>query len=347
MQLSPEKLAEHMAGKGLVPIYMISGDEPLQLNETGDYIRSKAREQGAEERIVLDAGVGFDWNSLVEASANMSLFSRMRLIELRLGSSKPGREGGKVLTEYCQRPSPDNVLLITSNALKNQTKNKWYQAIDKAGVTIQVWPIAPDNVPAWIHERVRKHNKHIDKNAAQLLANHVEGNMLAASQEVEKLCLLTDGDKIRIDTVMSSATNMACFNVFSLIECAYANDNKRLLMIANEFSNEGMEPMAFYGALMWDYRRLCSMSYRLNHGAKPDKLFSEYRIWDAKRKRAMTAILRRYSLTELHELLKQAIALEKIIKSNDKNTAWNKLSLLLLAFAGHRIIDKKYSIIPG
>ena len=338
MQLRVEQLPDEIDRKGLSPVYLISGDEPLQLNEASDSIRRKAREQGVDERIVLDVAVGFDWNKLIEESASMSLFASARLIELRLGTNKPGRDGGKVLTEYAEQLSRDNILLVTSNKLdKRVRQTKWYKSLDKIGVTIQIWPIDASRLPDWIRLRVQKYNKSITTDAALLITDRVEGNLLAASQEIDKLCLLVDEPDITADDVISAVTDSTRFDVFSLIECAYANETKRLVRMLNGLKSEGMEPMAIYGALMWDYRRLCSMAYQLSNGLTLDKLFAEHRIWDNKRKQAIKSILHRHHVKKLYKLLRQANYLDRKIKSLEKQTVWDAMLVLLLAFSGHSI----------
>ena len=338
MQLKVEQLPEEIERKGLSPVYLISGDEPLQLNEASDFIRRKAREQGVEERVVLDVATGFDWNKLIEENASMSLFASTRLIELRMGSSKPGREGGKVLTEYAEQLAGDNILLITSDRLDRQVqKSKWYKSLDKVGITTQVWPIETGKLPNWIRQRIQKCNKRITSDAAQLVADRVEGNMLAASQEIDKLCLLVNKDEITAKDVIAAVTDSTRYDVFSLIECAYADETKRLVRMLNGLKSEGMDPMAVYGALMWDYRRLCTMAHHFNNGLTLDKLFSDYRIWDNKRKQAIKSILHRHPVKKLHELLKQANALDRTIKSAEKHTAWDAMLALLLAFSGHNV----------
>ena len=338
MQLRIEQLPDEIERKGLSPVYLISGDEPLQLNEVTDLIRLKAREQGVEERVVLDVATGFNWNSLIEESASMSLFTSTRLIELRMGSSKPGRDGGKVLTEYAEQLASNNILLITSDRLdKRVQQSKWYKSLNKVGVTIQIWPIDIARLPGWIRQRVQKYNKHITDDAAQLIADRVEGNLLAANQEIDKLCLLIENNEITADDVISAVTDSTRFDVFDLIECAYANETKRLVQMLNGLKSEGMEPMAIYGALMWDYRRLCSMAYHFDNGLTLDKLFAEYRIWDNKRKQAIKSILNRYDVKKLYELLRQANYLDRKIKSAEKHTAWDAMLTLLLAFSGVKL----------
>lgn len=338
MQVRVEQLPDEIKRKGLSSIYLISGDEPLQVNEAADFIRRKARQQGVEERVVLDVAAGFDWNRLIEENASMSLFASTRLIDLRMGSSKPGRDGGKVLAEYAEQLAGDNILLITSDRLDKQVQNsKWYKSLDKAGVTMNVWPIDANKLPGWINQRTQKYNKRITPDAAQLIADRVEGNLLAASQEVAKLCLLVDNDEINTADVMAAVTDSTRFDVFDLLECAYANKTERLMRMLNGLKSEGLEPMAIYGALMWDYRRLCSMGFQFSNGLPLEKLFADYRIWDTRRKQAIKSILNRHDVKKLYGLLRQANYLDRTIKSSEKHTAWDAILALLLAFAGHNI----------
>lgn len=339
MQLRSEKLLTHIQNKGLLPVYLISGDEPLQLNETTDIIRHQAKLQGIEERIILDVGVDFYWNRLADESANQSLFSNRRLLDLRLGKNKPGREGSKALSDYAQQLSSDDVLLISSSKLdKKNQQSKWYKSLDNVGATVQIWPIEADKLSSWIQYRFKRYNKSITQDIAQLIADSVEGNMLAASQEMEKLCLISNTDEISAHDVIAAVTDSSRFDVFSLIECAYAGQCKRLIRIFNGLKSEGQEPMAIYGVLMWDYRRLCMLAERYASGVMFNKLFAEYRIWNNKHQQAIQAIIRRYTVKQLYGFLQQANAIDKVIKSNDKHIVWDSLLLLLLSFAGYNNI---------
>ena len=195
MRIYPEKLPGHLQQQ-LLPVYLVSGDEPLLLQECCDQIRARAAEQGCNEREVLDAGVsGFSWQDILQSATSMSLFAERKLVELRLPSGKPGAEGSKALCEYLEVAGGDDVLLIVSGKIdKQSTNSKWYKALDKAGATIQVWPIDARELPRWLEQRLRQAGLGIDRDALQLLCDKVEGNLLAAVQEVEKLKLLaTDG----------------------------------------------------------------------------------------------------------------------------------------------------------
>ena len=222
MRLRPDQLISHLQRSGPAPVYCLSGDDPLQLLEAEDAIRSHAREAGIQERSVLDVNKGFDWNVLARESANLSLFSDRRLIELRLGNHKPGKAGGEALTEYATNINNDNVLLITAAKLdKAAQQTRWYKSLDSAGVTVQIWPIDNHRLPDWIVQRMQRLGKKMDRDAADLIAQRTEGNLLAAKQELEKLCLLIDKDRVSLQDVMESVGDSARYDVFALIEQAY------------------------------------------------------------------------------------------------------------------------------
>ncbi|MDH3993720.1 MAG: DNA polymerase III subunit delta, partial [Gammaproteobacteria bacterium] len=163
MRLYPEKLPGHLQQQ-LLPVYLVSGDEPLLLQECCDLIRQQARAQGCTEREVIDAGVsGFKWQDILHSASSMSLFAERKLVELRLPSGKPGAEGSKALCEYLDMASGEDVLLIISGKIdKQSTNSKWYKALDKAGVTIQVWPVDAAELPRWLQQRVRNAGMSID-----------------------------------------------------------------------------------------------------------------------------------------------------------------------------------------
>ena len=219
MRLRADQLADNLGRRGLSPIYYISGDEPLQMLEAADLVRRLAREQGCEERTVLDVVKGFDWNQLSQASANLSLFASRRLIELRLGSQKPGKEGASALLDYASRTDLEDVLLLTSDKIdKRIQQGRWFKALDLVGVTVQIWPIEPDRLPDWIRQRMQSYGKKMDRDAASLIAERVEGNLLAARQEIDKLALLVDKDVVDLKDAMEAVSDSSRFEVFDLIE---------------------------------------------------------------------------------------------------------------------------------
>jgi len=216
MKLFPDKLDAHLA-KGAAPIYLLHGDEPFQLMELGDRLRIQAREQGYDEREVIIANEEADWSQFRDSAANMSLFSALRLIELRLPSGKPGRSGGEALREYCANPAPDVRLVISSAKLDRSASNSaWFKAIDKVGVTIAVWPIEASRLPRWLAGRLAAKGLQATPEALSLIAERVEGNLLAANQEIERLALLFPNGVLEADQVLEAVADSARYSISDL-----------------------------------------------------------------------------------------------------------------------------------
>ncbi len=335
MRLKAEQLTSHL-NRSLLPLYLVSGDEPLQLMECLDAIRAAARQQAFEERAVLDVDKNFNWNSLLEESASLSLFASQKIIELKMGAFKPGRDGGKVLQEYTANLPEGNLLIISCARLdKSAQSTKWFKALDKHGATIQVWPIEPAQLPTWIQRRLKTMGKSIDIEAAQFITARVEGNLMAAQQEIGKLCLLVEGNQIHMEDVLYAVVDNARYDIFSLMESAYNGDIDRSWRMLNGLKTEGLEPMAIYGGLMWEYRRLCSMAYQYQEGDNMEQIFSSNRVWNNQRKQAIKKVLMRHNLTRLHQLLAKAIKIDHVIKSSDRVTIWSVLLDFLTELAGN------------
>ncbi len=334
MRLRPEQLVIHLQRSALSPIYFVSGDEPLQKLECIDEIRAAGRAQAYEERLVFNVDKSFDWDSINQATGNLSLFSNRRIIELRMISPKPGKEGGRVLLEYAEQLNEDNLLIISSDKMDKSVQNtKWFKAIEKAGTVIQVWPINPAQLPGWIQNRVQAKQKRMSLDAARLIAQRVEGNLLAARQEIEKLVLLIDKEDIDIEDVIHAVADSSRFDVFDMIESAFLGNADRTLIMLNGLRNEGTEPMALFGALMWEFRRICTIAHQHESGTNLESLFSSYRIWDQK-KRPMSAVLKRHSCKSLDQLLQYCAVIDKTLKSSQRLQAWDQFNTLLLAIAG-------------
>ena len=335
MRLKARQLLSFLKRNTLAPVYLASGDEPLQLMECVDIIRDHARGQDFAERLVFEVTSDFDWDTLLAETATASLFSPKRIVELRLGDSSPGKEGGAVLTQYAEKPPADTILIISAGKIDKKTQQtKWFSALDRAGVVIQVWPLTPDELPEWIRQHLSARGKTIDPQALVLLAEQVEGNLLAASQEIDKLCLLTDNAMITAADVNNAVSDNARYEVFTLLEGAMTGDARRCVRMVEGLHNEGLEPLNIQATLLWELRRVCSMASQAADGISIDRLFSEYRVWNDQRKQAIKSILRRCKPQQLHALLRQALHLERKIKSADKDMAWQALLDLLLAIAG-------------
>lgn len=339
MRLRAEQLSSRLNSKGLDPVYLISGDEPLQMLECADSIRRYALDKGFEERVVYTVNRDFDWNTLLADTANISLFSSKRLIELRMPDGKPGREGSAALAEYAADPPADNVLIVTTaRADKQAQKSKWYTALDKAGVSISIKQIDAASLPGWIKQRVRQQGKSISLSAAEFIAQQVEGNLLAARQEIDKLCLLVTSDCIELDDVTNIIADATRFNVFTLVVSAMSGNLSRTQRMLNSLRSEGVDAAGIYGPLMWELRRLCTIAFQADNGVPLDTVFRQQRVWDDQRKQAIKKVLKLHRLQNLHRLLRKAVLIDRQIKSQDREMAWDSMLSLLFILGGFPLL---------
>ena len=330
MRLYPEKLADHLQQK-LLPVYLVSGDEPLLLQECCDQIRQKARAENCNEREIIEGGVSnFNWQDILHSASNMSLFADRKLIELRLPSGKPGAEGSKALCEYLDIASGDDVLLIVSGKIdKQSTNSKWYKALDKAGVTVQVWPVDAKNLPRWLHQRVRNAGMSIDDDALRLLCERLEGNLLAAVQEVEKLKLLAADSKITMQTVTEAVSDNARYNLFDMADNALKGNASVSLRMLYGLRAEGTEPPVVLWALVREIRTLYEAQLDCDSGQSAQQALSARRVWQ-NRMPLMQAALTRHNTHSLSLLLEQAARADGSIKGFADGKPWDNLSRLVI-----------------
>ena len=337
MKLNSAQLAKHLVNP-LSPVYIVSGDEPLLCQEAADTIRAAARQQGYDERQVFSADSNFEWGTLVQAGASMSLFAERRLLELRLPSGKPGDKGAAALIEYCARPADDTVLLITLPKLDgNQQKSKWGKALVDGGLTqfVQIWPIDAHQLPQWIRQRLAQAGLAAQPDAVELIAARVEGNLLAAAQEIEKLKLLADGDQITLDIVQAAVADSARYEVFGLVDAILNGEGAHTLRMLEGLKGEGVEPSIILWALARELRLLGSLSAQYAQGVPMEKAFSQARppVWE-KRRPLVSKALQRHTTTRWAQMLGDAQVIDAQIKGQAQGSVWEGLARLSLAMAG-------------
>ena len=260
MKLRPDQLANHLK-RALAPIYLISSDEPLLLQEAADQILQAARQTGFEERALYSVGAGFHWSDLQQEGAALSLFAEKKIIDLRLPTGKPGKEGGAMLTEWSHSPPDDKILVIRSGKLDGASQRaKWFKAIEKAGVTVQIWPMELRQIPNWIMQRMRVAGINATPGAAALVAERIEGNLLAAVQEIEKLSLLTNkGDQVDETMVMTLVADSARYDPFQLADAILGGERARALHILYGLKEEGVAIQIILWAIVRDLRELAAI----------------------------------------------------------------------------------------
>ncbi|KRW71128.1 DNA polymerase III subunit delta [Stutzerimonas nitrititolerans] len=340
MKLPPAQLGKHLQGS-LAPVYVVSGDEHLLCQEACDAIRAACRQQAFSERQVLSVESGFDWGQLLEAGANLSLFAERRLLELRIPSGKPGDKGAAALLHYLARPAEDTVLLISLPKLDGSTqKTKWAKAlIDGKDVQfLQVWPVDAAQLPQWIRQRLSQAGLAADQEAVELIAARVEGNLLAAAQEIEKLKLLAEDGRVTADTVQAAVADSARYDVFGLIDAALQGHPEHSLRMLEGLRGEGIEAPVILWALARELRLLANIAQQYAQGVPLERAFSQARppVWD-KRRPLVSKALQRHDVAGWQRLLMAAQLIDEQIKGQAEGDPWIGLSNICLQLSGRRI----------
>jgi len=313
MQLRVDALDAHLA-KSVAPLYVISSDEHLLALEAADRIRRAARANGFTERDVLTVERTFKWGELLAANQALSLFGDKKLIELRIPTGKPGKDGGAALQSYAKNLSPDNLTLITLPKLDWATqKAAWVASLQQAAVYIDIPNVERAQLPAWISQRLAAQGQSAERASIDFIAERVEGNLLAAHQEIQKLGLLHAAGKLTYEQVQDAVLNVARYDVFKLSEAMLAGDPARLVRMLEGLKGEGEALPLVLWAVSEEIRTLLKLKAGMAQGRPLGALLKEYRIWGP-RERMMEPALRRISLPVLEAALQQAAQVDKMIK---------------------------------
>jgi DNA polymerase-3 subunit delta len=319
MQVRTDQLAAHLA-KGPGPLYTVWGDEPLLAQEAADAIRAAARASGCSERQVHTvAGAHFDWSSMLGASQAMSLFAERQLIEIRIPSGKPGKEGSEALQRYCEHLGDDTVTLVTLPKLdRAQQQSAWFAALDRHGAMVRVDPVDRKALPQWIAQRLAAQGQRVEGGEAgarslAFFADRVEGNLLAAHHEVVKLGLLYPAGELGFDQVEAAVLNVARYDVFKLSEAVLAGQVARALRMLEGLEAEGEAAVLVHWTLAEDIRALRRVKDAVDAGQPPPLALREARVWGAK-ERLFERALPRLTANALAALVEAAQICDGIVK---------------------------------
>ncbi len=313
MQLRYDAIDAHLA-KGLAAIYVISSDEHLLVQETADKIRKISKAQGFLERDILTVERYFKWGELLAANQSQSLFGDKKLIDLRIPNGKPGKDGGAALQEYVRDLSPDNITLITLPKLDWATqKAAWVTMLQQAAVYIDIPLIERAVLPNWIGQRLAAQGQSADRQSLEFIADRVEGNLLAAHQEIQKLGLLQPQGKLSFDIIHDAVLNVARYDVFKLNEAMLVGDVARLVRMLDGLKGEGEALPLVLWAMAEELRTLLKLKSGVAQGRPLGALLKEYRIWGP-REKLMEPALRRVSLATLQAALQDAAQIDKMVK---------------------------------
>ncbi len=323
---------KQLAATELAPAWLLAGAEHLLVIEAADALRARARELGYDERIVFDVDAHFDWNQLADASRSMSLFASRKLIDLRLPTGRPGKDGSAALVAWCESPPPDTVLLVTANDWSRKHEGAWSNAIERAGSVVVLWPMKAEDLPAWIGARMASRGLDATPDAIALLAARVEGNLLAAAQEVDKLALLHAGERLDAETLEASVADDARYDVFRLADSALGGDAARALHIVSGLRAEGEELIPMLGWLLLQLRMLA----RIASAPNPDAALRSERIWPAGRESLIRRALKGGDRAHWERCVQQAGCIDRIVKGRADGDAWRELERLIAAISAPR-----------
>lgn len=334
MRLAPDALAAKLGGN-LLPVWLVFGEEPLIILECCDRIREAARRSGCTEREIFNADAGFDWNQLRESAGNLSLFGDRRLIELRLGRV-PTPDGQKALAEWCERPAEDTVLLITASALdRKQAKAAWIEAINAAGAVVEVSAVGRAQLPAWIARRLGNLGISAERDALDFLADRVEGNLLAAQQEIDRIALLFGKGTITLAQLTAVVADNARYDLEGALDAALAGDAVRALRMLEGLREEGESTVPLLWLVQRDVRGLLLAAELVAQGRPESGALQAAGVW-GNRQSALTPALKRLRLPALRALLADCAKTEKVNKGQAPGEPWDAMASLLLRIAGKK-----------
>ena len=336
MRIKPEQLKSSLQKK-LMPVYFLTGDEHLQLAELADAIRQSAKDSGFENREILSVDHSFQWHELAFAADSLSIFSDKKVLDLRLPSGSPGIEGSKALINYCERIPEETILLITAGKVSSSTfKAKWMDAIDKKGVIIQVWPLDGQDLLRWLDHRMQQRGISTDSEGLRILASRIEGNLLAAAQEIEKLYVLYGTGKLSNQQIFDVVADSSRYDVFKLIDAVLSSDINRILKILTALRSEGIAAPIVLWALTREARTLIKIKTALSQGQNKETVFTANQIWD-KRKQLINNALNRLNASQLNTILVLSAKADRQIKGQEQGDIWELMLVICLKFTSIEI----------
>lgn len=330
MNLRPDQLRTHL-DKPLAPLYLLHGNEPLLVLEAADLVRAAAGRQGFEERETLVVSQGFRWDALAAAAGNFSLFGGSKLIDLRIPNGKPGREGGDALQRHARHPGSGIVTLVTLPEVDWPTrKTAWFAALSEEGIAVELNAPERERLPEWIAGRLALQKQVADPEALNFIAEHVEGNLLAAHQEILKLGLLHGEGRLGVDDVRSAVLNVARYDIDKLRQALIEGDPARCTRLLEGLQGEGTAPPLVLWALANEIRTLATLANGQAAGQPLANLMKAERIFDERRRQAIQRAVPRLRPATLRAALLHAAKIDRIIKGLAAGDVWDEFLQLAL-----------------
>lgn len=332
MKIPANKLASHLR-QPLLPCFLVSGDETLLVQEALDAIRAAAREQGYSDRDLYVQMPGFDWEELAGAGSNLSLFATRRIVELRLPTGKPGRDGAAAIARLAEQAGDDLVFIVSAPRLdRSAAAAKWVKALESRGASVQVWPVGMRELPSWINARMRSRGLRPDPDAVRMIADRVEGNLLAADQEIEKLRLLHGAGAITIDDVVEAVADSSRYDVYQLADASLAGDVKRALRILAGVRAEGVDAVVVLWALTRELRVLARLAAAVEQGTNLGAAMQRAGVWK-NRENLVRACVGRHGAGDFHRLIQASREADAAAKGQQDGDPWQLLTNIVWQLA--------------
>lgn len=342
MRIPIEQLVGRLksSADALPKVILINGNEPLLIEEALDQVRDFFKNVGFNERIKYQLESGFDWGKLTGVGQAMSLFSERRLIEFRV-PNKLGTPGTKAVTEFCQNPPVDDVLVMLMPLLdKRQRSAKWVKAIESIGWVSDCYEISAQQFPAWIKQRLQSRALRVEKGVVEMLCEQLEGNVMAAAQEIDKLQVLAQDGAVTLELLSKSLADQARFDVYTLTDVCLMGDFNRALRIKSRLTSEGVEPVIVVWALVREIRTLAAISAAISSGQNRSVVFKQNRIWN-KREPIVNAALKRIPSNSWYQLLEKVAYLDQTVKGqryDDVGSLWHQIERVCADLCNVKII---------
>lgn len=330
--LSTEALASSLA-QGLSPLYVIHGEEPLLAIEAADMIRSAARASGYSERELFTVDTGFNWSAVHEAMNSISLFSALKILEIRIPNAKLGVEGAQTLNRIASSPPAEMVILIVFSKLdRQQQQSKWFQLLSAASQVVYAKNISRQELPAWVAQRLNAQRQRLSEQGMAFFVDCIEGNLLAACQEISKLALLHPEGELDLSQLQETVANVARFDIFRLSECWFAGETARVVRLLEGLEAEGETPALVLWSFTDDIRTLLRLGKGLQQQRPFHVLATELRLWGIKQRLALPA-LKRIGRRTLMEALELCARIDLQIKGAVSGNPWHLLTTLAVRLA--------------
>jgi DNA polymerase-3 subunit delta len=326
MRIRSEQLAQHLT-KQLLPIYLISGDEPLLVQQATDLIKKTAKSADHQDHQIFHVDKQFDWNLILNETESLSLFGDKKLLDIRLPNAKPGDQGAKILQNLCATSHPDNLILITSGKLDKASLNRnWAKAIDQIGAIIQIWPVSMEQFPNWLKQNLANEGLPSSPDVIEIIASKTEGNLLAASQEISKLKLLSDSQTLTLAEIRDSIADSTRYDVFTLCDECLKGKTAHSLKILSGLKEEGIEPTLILWAFTRDVRTLLELRHNPTNA---NNVFRKQRIFGT-HQNLLRQHSPRYTPENIYQMLRICHQADLTIKGLHKSSFWELMTDLII-----------------